>query len=48
MADEKDDSQKTEEPTQHKLQQAEEKGDVTQSPDVAAWLVLAAATHSKK
>jgi flagellar biosynthetic protein FlhB len=44
MADEKDDSQKTEEPTQHKLQQAEEKGDVTQSPDVAAWLVLAAAT----
>lgn len=44
MAEENDDSQKTEEPTQHKLQQAEEKGDVTQSPDVAAWLVLAAAT----
>lgn len=44
MAEEKDDSQKTEEPTQYKLQQAEEKGDVTQSPDVAAWLVLAAAT----
>lgn len=44
MAEEKEDSQKTEEPTPHKLQKAEEKGDVTQSPDVAAWLVLAAAT----
>lgn len=44
MAEDNDDSQKTEEPTQHKLSQAEEKGDVTQSPDVAAWLVLAAAT----
>ena len=43
MAEENDDGQKTEQPTQHKLQQAEEKGDVTQSPDVAAWLVLAAA-----
>jgi flagellar biosynthetic protein FlhB len=44
MAEEKDDSQKTEEPTQYKLQQALDKGDVTQSQDVAAWLVLAAAT----
>jgi flagellar biosynthetic protein FlhB len=44
MADDRDDSQKTEQPTQKRLQDAEEKGDVTQSPDIAAWLVLAAAT----
>ena len=44
MADEHDDSQKTEQPSQKRLQEAEERGDVTQSPDVAAWLVLAAAT----
>ena len=44
MAEENDDSQKTEQPTQKRLQDAEDKGDVVQSPDVAAWLVLAAAT----
>jgi len=44
MADDNDDSQKTEQPSQQKLSQAEERGDITQSPDVAAWLVLAAAT----
>lgn len=44
MADDRDDSQKTEQPTQKRLQDAEEKGDVVQSPDIAAWLVLAAAT----
>ncbi len=44
MAEDNDDDQKTEQPSQQKLQQAEERGDVTQSPDVAAWLVLAAAT----
>jgi flagellar biosynthesis protein FlhB len=44
MSDDRDDSQKTEQPTQKRLQEAEEKGDVTQSPDIAAWLVLAAAT----
>lgn len=44
MSDDKDDSQKTEQPTQKKLQEADERGDVAQSPDVAAWLVLAAAT----
>lgn len=44
MAEDTDDSQKTEQPTQQKLSQAEERGDVTQSPDVAAWLVLVAAT----
>ncbi len=44
MAEENDDSQKTEQPSQKKLQDAEARGDVTQSPDIAAWLVLAAAT----
>ena len=44
MAEDRDDSQRTEQPTQKRLQEAEERGDVTQSPDVAAWLVLAAAT----
>ena len=44
MADDRDDAQKTEQPTQKRLQEAEERGDVAQSPDVAAWLVLAAAT----
>jgi flagellar biosynthetic protein FlhB len=44
MAEERDDSQRTEQPTQKRLQEAEEKGDVVQSPDIAAWLVLATAT----
>lgn len=44
MSDDRDDSQKTEQPTQKRLQDAEEKGDVAQSADIAAWLVLAAAT----
>ena len=44
MAEDNDDSQKTEQPSQQRLSEAEERGDVVQSPDVAAWLVLAAAT----
>ncbi len=44
MADDRDDSQKTELPSQKRLQEAEEKGDVTQSPEIASWMVLAAAT----
>lgn len=44
MAEDNDDGQKTEQPSQQRLQEAEDKGDVTQSPDIAAWLVLAAAT----
>lgn len=44
MSDDRDDSQKTELPSQTRLQEAADKGDVTQSPDVAAWMVLAAAT----
>ena len=44
MAEDRDDAQKTELPTQKRLAEAEERGDVTQSPDIAAWLVLAVAT----
>ncbi len=44
MADEQDDSQKTERPTQKRLRDAEEKGDVAQSPEIATLAVLAAAT----
>jgi flagellar biosynthesis protein FlhB len=44
MAEDRDDAQKTELPSQSRLQEAADKGDVTQSPDVAAWLMLAAAT----
>ena len=44
MAEENDDSQRTEQPTQKRLRDAEEKGDVAQSPEIATWAVLAAAT----
>jgi flagellar biosynthesis protein FlhB len=44
MADDRDDAQKTELPSQTRLQEAADKGDVTQSPEVAALLMLAAAT----
>jgi flagellar biosynthesis protein FlhB len=44
MAEDFDDSQKTEQPTQKKLREAEEKGDIAQSPEIATLAVLAAAT----
>ena len=44
MAEEQDDSQRTEQPTQKRLHDAEEKGDVAQSPEIATLAVLAAAT----
>jgi flagellar biosynthetic protein FlhB len=44
MAEDQDDSQKTEQPTQKRLKDAEEKGDVAQSPEIATLAVLAAAT----
>jgi flagellar biosynthetic protein FlhB len=44
MAEDNDDSQRTEQPTQKRLRDAEEKGDVTQSPEIATFAVLAAAT----
>jgi flagellar biosynthetic protein FlhB len=44
MADDQDKGQKTEEPTSKKLADAEDNGDVLQSPDVVSWLMLASAT----
>ncbi len=43
MADEQDNSQKTEEPTQKRLDDARKKGDVVKSQDVPAWFLLMAA-----
>ncbi len=42
MADDKDDSSKTEEPTARRLQQAREKGQVASSKEIANWMMLAA------
>jgi flagellar biosynthetic protein FlhB len=42
MADEKDDSQKTEQPTAKRLEDARKKGDVVKSQEVAGLVVLAA------
>jgi flagellar biosynthesis protein FlhB len=39
---EEDDSQKTEEPSQHKLQEARKKGDIPKSQDLATLFILAA------
>ncbi|NWH08222.1 MAG: flagellar biosynthesis protein FlhB [Alphaproteobacteria bacterium] len=44
MAEEQDDSQKTEDPTSKRLQEAQERGDVPKSHDLVTWLVLATAT----
>jgi flagellar biosynthetic protein FlhB len=44
MAENQDQSQKTEQPTQKKLDDAVERGDVTQSADIVAWFVLSAMT----
>jgi flagellar biosynthetic protein FlhB len=40
MAEEQDNSQKTEEPTQKRLEDARKKGDVVKSQDVPAWFLL--------
>ena len=42
MADDRDDSQRTEEPTQKKLDDARKKGQVIQSREVSNWLMLLA------
>jgi flagellar biosynthetic protein FlhB len=44
MADEKDKSSQTEEPTQKRLNEAREHGDVVKSPEVTTFTVLAGAT----
>lgn len=42
MAEEQDDSQKTEEPTQRKLEQAREKGQIAKSQEVNHWFIILA------
>lgn len=42
MADDQDDSQKTEEPTQKRLDDARKKGDIAKSQDVPVWFILLA------
>ena len=44
MAEEDDESQKTEEPSERKLLKAREKGDVAQSQEVKVWMMLAGGT----
>jgi flagellar biosynthetic protein FlhB len=44
MAEDNDDSQQTEQPTQKRLEQAREAGDVVKSAEVSAFVVLAGAT----
>src|SRR5215213_8414648 len=44
MADENDSSDKTEDPTQKRLDDAHEKGDVAKSQEVNTWFVIAGAT----
>jgi flagellar biosynthesis protein FlhB len=44
MADDRDDAQRTEEPTQRRLEQAQEHGDVVKSTEVTTFAVLAGAT----
>src|SRR3954449_2762575 len=44
MADEIDSSDKTEDPTQKRLDDAHEKGDVAKSQEVNTWFVIAGAT----
>jgi flagellar biosynthetic protein FlhB len=43
MAEEQDNSQKTEDPTQKRLEEARKNGDVAKSQDVPVWFLLAAA-----
>ncbi len=42
MAEEQDDSQKTEDPTQKRLEEARQKGDIAKSQDVPIWFLMMA------
>ena len=44
MADEQDDTERSEDPTQKRLDEAHERGDVVKSQEINTWFVLAAAT----
>jgi flagellar biosynthesis protein FlhB len=43
MAEDQDNSQKTEDPTQKRLEEARKKGDIAKSQDVPVWFLIAAA-----
>ena len=40
MAEEQDNSQKTEDPTQKRLEEARKKGDIAKSQDVPIWFLM--------
>ena len=44
MAEEKDDTEKTEDPTQKRLDEALKRGDVVKSQEVSTWFVITGAT----
>ena len=44
MAEQQDDNEKTEDPTQRRLEQALERGDVAKSQEVNTWFIIAAST----
>src|SRR5216683_7375328 len=44
MADEQDSTEKTEDPTQKRLDEALERGDVVKSQEVNTWFIISAAT----
>ena len=44
MAEERDDSQRTEEPTQRRLDEARRKGDIIKSPEMTSFIMLAGGT----
>src|SRR3979490_3026792 len=44
MSDENDSSDKTEDPTQKRLDDAHERGDVAKSQEVTTWFIIAGAT----
>src|ERR1043165_580209 len=44
MADEHDDTERSEDPTQKRLDEAVERGDVVKSQEVGTWFVIAGAT----
>jgi len=46
MAEGEDKSEKTEEPTERKLQKAREEGDVAKSQEISGWFTLAAGPGS--
>src|SRR4029079_8758769 len=44
MAEQQDENDKTEDPTQRRLEQALERGDVAKSQEVNTWFIIAAST----